>query len=278
MERPSRGIDHVVILVRDLDAAEAQYRRMGFSLTPRGHHSRLKSFNHCAMLAGGDYLELLTTGERGARPYYDEFLERREGVSGIAFRSADALATRDALAAAGFRPEEPVAFGRPVELADGQRQAGFVTVTVDSALPLGARTFFCQHRTPELVWLPDYLAHPNGADSISAVTWVAEGPELARRYADLLAASVEPIADGWAVDLGTQRLDFVLPAAAAARFGDDPVLRHEPPYIAAVGVDVADPGWAVARLADAGLAPRRTVRGTLLLPSSEAGGVCLEFV
>ncbi len=60
--RPTRGIDHVVLLVRDLDGAEAQFHRLGFNLTPRGHHSRLGSYNHCAMLAGGDYLELLTTG------------------------------------------------------------------------------------------------------------------------------------------------------------------------------------------------------------------------
>src|SRR6266852_2190923 len=161
--RPARGIDHVVILVRDIDGAEARFRRLGFNLTPRGHHSRLKSYNHCAMLAGGDDLELLTTGERGARPYYDDFLALREGVAGIAFRTADARATRDALASHGFRPEEPVAFGRPVEIDGGTREARFVTVTVDPAIPLGARTFFCQHETPELVWRPSYLPQPNTA-------------------------------------------------------------------------------------------------------------------
>ena len=276
-ERPARGIDHVVILVRDLDAEEAQYRRLGFALTPRGHHSRLKSFNHCAMLAGGDYLELLTTGERGARPYYDAFLARREGVSGIAFRTGDALATRDALAAAGFRPEEPVAFGRPVALDGGEREARFVTVTVDPAMSLGARTFFCQHQTPELVWLPPYLAQPNGARAIAAVTWVDGGSDLAGHYARLLGATPTRTAEGAAIELCAARLEFLSPAAAAVRFPGDPVQHLAPPYIAAVRVAVADPAATEQLLRRAELPHRRTAAGHLLVPSAAAGGVVLEF-
>jgi len=275
--RPDRGIDHVVILVRDLDAAEAQYRRLGFSLTPRGHHSRLKSFNHCAMLTGGDYLELLTTGERGARPYYDAFLAKREGVSGIAFRTGDALQTRDALAAGGFRPEEPVTFGRPVAVDGGEREARFVTVTLDSAIPLGARTFFCQHRTPELVWLPSYLAQPNGARAIAAVTWVDDGADLAGQYARLLGGTPMRGAEGVTLELGGQRLDFISPAAAAARFAGDPVLRLTPPYIAAIRVAVADLAAAEQLLRRAELPYRRTAAGHLQVSSAAAGGVVLEF-
>ena len=35
------GADHVVIAVRDLDAAAAQWRGLGFTLSPRGTHSPL---------------------------------------------------------------------------------------------------------------------------------------------------------------------------------------------------------------------------------------------
>ena len=52
-----RGIDHAMILVRDLDRARDTYARMGFTLTPRGFHS-LGSQNHCIMF-GRDYLELM---------------------------------------------------------------------------------------------------------------------------------------------------------------------------------------------------------------------------
>src|SRR5690606_12939194 len=51
-------IDHVLVNVDDkLDAAAHQYERLGFSLTPRGHHS-LGSSNHLAIFEN-DYLELL---------------------------------------------------------------------------------------------------------------------------------------------------------------------------------------------------------------------------
>ena len=57
MRRNIQGIDHVVVLVRDLDRAAAAYARMGFQLTPRGFHT-LGSQNHCIMF-GADYVELL---------------------------------------------------------------------------------------------------------------------------------------------------------------------------------------------------------------------------
>ena len=50
------GLDHAVILVRDLDAAQATYARLGLTLTPRGFHS-IGTHNHCIMF-GSDYPSL----------------------------------------------------------------------------------------------------------------------------------------------------------------------------------------------------------------------------
>jgi catechol 2,3-dioxygenase-like lactoylglutathione lyase family enzyme len=53
------GIDHVVIAVDDLDRAEAAYRRLGFTLSPRAVHSAtMGTANHTIMLEH-DYFELL---------------------------------------------------------------------------------------------------------------------------------------------------------------------------------------------------------------------------
>jgi hypothetical protein len=55
---PVPTIDHVVVNVRDrLDQGAQAYRRLGFTLTPRGYHS-LGSMNHLAIF-GTDYLELI---------------------------------------------------------------------------------------------------------------------------------------------------------------------------------------------------------------------------
>jgi hypothetical protein len=63
---PVPTLDHVVVTVRDrLDEAHAAYRRLGFTLTPRGHHT-LGSMNHLAVF-GTDYLELLAVPPGDAR-------------------------------------------------------------------------------------------------------------------------------------------------------------------------------------------------------------------
>ena len=48
-EFPVPTLDHVVVNVHDrIDAAAETYRRLGFTLTPRGYHT-LGSMNHLAM-------------------------------------------------------------------------------------------------------------------------------------------------------------------------------------------------------------------------------------
>ena len=69
------GLDHAVILVRDLDRARDTYERLGFTLTPRGHHS-LGSQNHCIMFER-DYLELMALPSEppDAFQYFADFLK-----------------------------------------------------------------------------------------------------------------------------------------------------------------------------------------------------------
>ena len=53
------GLDHIVVVVRDLDAAAQRWRKLGFTLSPRGLHSaHMGTANHTLML-GDDYLELM---------------------------------------------------------------------------------------------------------------------------------------------------------------------------------------------------------------------------
>ena len=58
MNRHLTGIDHLIVGVRDLEAARASFARLGFSTTPRGRHQGWGTANYCIMLER-DYLELL---------------------------------------------------------------------------------------------------------------------------------------------------------------------------------------------------------------------------
>ena len=174
-----RGLDHAVILVRDLDLARDTYERMGFTLTPRGFHS-LGSQNHCLMF-GSDYLELmaLPPAPPAAFQYFADFLAQREGVGALALATDDAAGAHAELERAGIAAEPPLALARPVA---GLGEARFTLVQLPPTETPGFRSFLCQHHTREIVWRPEYQRHVNGVTGIKSVTIATPDPA---RYARL---------------------------------------------------------------------------------------------
>ena len=53
------GIDHAVVMVRDLDQAAANWRRLGFTISPRGTHSAKMGSGNYTIMLDPDYIELL---------------------------------------------------------------------------------------------------------------------------------------------------------------------------------------------------------------------------
>lgn len=159
------GLDHAVLLVRDLDLAVQTYERLGFTATPRGFHS-LGSQNHCLMFAR-DYLELMALPRPvPAFQFFIDFLQDGEGVGAVALASEDAALAQRALREAGMPAEPPLALARPVE---DLGEARFTLVQLPPAATPGFRSFVCQHHTRDMVWRPEYAAHPNGAQALCEV-------------------------------------------------------------------------------------------------------------
>src|SRR5262249_24639362 len=104
-------LDHAGILVRDLDQAAAQFRRLGFQLTPRGYHTlpaapggkrpRVGTGNNCAMLERG-YVELIGVTDPKYEGRLRADLEAYQGLHLIAFGTTDAKSTVRAVRAAGL--------------------------------------------------------------------------------------------------------------------------------------------------------------------------------
>src|SRR5712691_3753667 len=211
-------LDHVVVDVRDrMDEAASTFATLGFQLTPRGHHT-LGSMNHLAMFAT-DYLELLGFGAGGAgRPELAPF---PIGLNGLVFKTDDADMVHAHAEAAGL-PILPVqAFSRPVEL-DGTRQdARFRTTRLDPGKIAMGRVYFCEHRTPELVWRPEWQSHPNGAQAITRVIVATGAPQrTASLFAALFGSDSVAERDGkCAVQAGKALVELATPAAVAAEFG-----------------------------------------------------------
>ena len=201
------ALDHVVInTLRNMDAASECFATLGFTLTPRGHHS-LGSINHL-MMTRGAYLELVGVPEAGLQR--QEVLDSPYGLNGLVLRSDDADATFARLTEAGLHALAPGAFSRPVTI-DGQTlDARFRTVRFPAEMFSGGRVYFCEHLTPELVWRAEWLKHPNGFRGIDR--FVIESPDAkadAERYAAAVAGHPERCASGWRVRLAGAQIDIM---------------------------------------------------------------------
>lgn len=175
MTFPVPVLDHVVINVASqLDEASALYRRLGFQLLERGHHT-LGSSNHLAIF-DENYLELLGF-ESGRGDKRKDLWEAPLGLTGLVWKTQSADDEFTHLERQGLDGEPPAAFQRPVRLPDGQEtEAQFKTVRLRPSLIPNGRSFFCQHQTPHAVWQPDWQEHPNGVKNISEFVIVAQNP------------------------------------------------------------------------------------------------------
>ena len=284
MTHPVTGIDHVFLLVHDLDQAARRYQALGFTVSPRGLHSAAKgSANHTIMFPQ-DYFELLgiiapTEGNLARRQMIDTM---GEGLHAIACRIGDATAGAAALADLGIATTGLGSFERPVPLPDGSTgTAAFTTVAFDPAeLPFGT-VFMCQHRTRDTVWLPELLEHPNTACGLDAVLAMSDDPQGdAARFARLWAdGRVLPSAGGATVDTGPDSAPLCVLSRAALQALYPGLSLDQTPRgaFAALRIRVADMAAARACLERAGITPLATTLGLAVAPG-DACGTILEFV
>ncbi len=270
------GIDHTLIIVRDLSASEAAYRRLGFSPTERGHHPLLGTGNHLFMFDGEDYLELLgierptASNERWRR-----VLAEREGPAGVALKTRDVAATVVALAARGLPGAQVAQYARPVRLPEGNSEARFASAYVPEAGTPGAAMFFCQHLTPEVVWRKEWQSHANGAIGMAGVLGLSSDPvATAAGYAALVG---DHNIRGATVMLGPRPLEFVRPSDTAWSGGIAPASGTTLPRLAGFAVRVADLA-ATARYLESAKVPYARAGSGIVVAPSHASGTVLKFV
>jgi catechol 2,3-dioxygenase-like lactoylglutathione lyase family enzyme len=281
-----RGIDHLVIAVRDLDAACAAYRRLGFTLTPEARHP-FGTKNSLIQLDGA-FLELVAVADSALIPeptsqrfsfaaFNRDFLARHEGLSMLVLKSRDANLDHAAFATRGLPAFEPIRFERTARAPDGsERRVAFtMTFTLDKRLR-DAGFFTCQHHYPENFWRAEYQRHANTARRIEAAVLVARDPadfhEFLTHFTgvhDMISTSL-----GIEIDSGDGRIEVVSPVGYHGHFGEES--EADPRRFLACRIGVADLDATRAELAAAGV---RTVErlGRLIVPASEACGVAIAF-
>ncbi len=274
------GLDHVVITVRDLEASAQAWRRLGFTLSPRGTHSAHMGTGNYTIMFGDDYLELL--GVLADTPHNEptrNFLREREGIERAAFTAVDAEAGVEELKSEGIAATGPVDFGRPVDLpGGGSTTARFRTFNWPvNERPGGMRLFACQHLTREAVWIPQLQSHANGAQRIDRVELLSRDPKAAAaQMGRLILRTAEANGHGaWRMPSGSTRADFVFldRPALAARYPGVPVDALADEGAAALVLRVAD--LDAARAAIDPSVPAIATGAALVVPPSHASGLLL---
>jgi catechol 2,3-dioxygenase-like lactoylglutathione lyase family enzyme len=205
------AIDHLVILVRDLDATIADYTALGFNVVPGGEHADGNTHNALVAFADGSYLELIAfKREAPGHRWWGHSAE--EGLVDFALLPDAIEADIAAARGRGLAYEGPTPGGRL--RPDGQRLEWQI-----GAPPTPDMPFLCADVTPRELRVPggDARVHPNGATGISELTIaVRDAPASAARYQALLG--IEPVvldAHTVAFGLGGARITLAAPSSAA---------------------------------------------------------------
>ncbi len=190
-----RGLDHFVLAVRDLTAAEERFQVLGFTTTPRARHpwgteNVLVQMHGCFIellgIAPGVEIAAPGPGEFSFGHFNQGYLLEQEGLSMLVFSSQDAGADRRHWLAQGLCTYAPFDFSRTATLADGRQvPVAFSLAFVSHAEMPRAAWFVCQQHHPENFWKPEFQNHANSAYCVDAVTLAATDPG---RYGAFLSA------------------------------------------------------------------------------------------
>ncbi|MDC0227876.1 VOC family protein, partial [Alphaproteobacteria bacterium] len=175
MYSESLELDHIAINVKDnMDKAYQLFTELGFILTPRGYHS-LGSINH-SMVFNDNYLELI--GNQKGKPINRPELKNAAlGINGLVFKTNSVKRIYNHLVNINFEQDAPRTFNRPVFIDDIEHKAMFETVSLNANIFKAGRVYYCNHLTPNLVWIPKYMEHFNTSLGIEEIIIIDDEPK-----------------------------------------------------------------------------------------------------
>jgi hypothetical protein len=281
MRNGIRGLDHVIVGVRDLEGARSDWGRLGFALSPRGRHIGQGTANYCIMFPS-DYLELLGIVDASdSVERLAAFLARREGVMAAAFAPAGTPEeARAALLRLGLHPSDPRPLARRIELPEGTVTPRFSLISLPPEETPALDSFLCSHLTPELMRRPEWLVHPNGAIGLRALHILVDStapllPAYDRLLGIVRVTTTDAVA---AVHVGRQRIVFSTPDDFRTMH---PGLDLDPefplPGIAALELGVERLRRTCDYLTGRQVAFDEIPGGGLAVPAREATGAILFF-
>jgi hypothetical protein len=284
----ARGLDHLVHVVRDLDAAGELYARLGFTVGARNRHP-WGTHNRIVQLPGF-FVELLTIGEadKVAAPapgtisfgaFTRDFLARGEGLAMLVLEGKDAEADAQAFRRAGIGDFAPFRFEREGRTPDGHGvRLGFSLAFARDPLAPETCFFTCQQHYPENFWNPAFQAHANGASGIGAIVLVAENPSDHHIFLSAFAGvrDLHSTSAGVTVETPRGAIQAMDPAAFRLQYAVAPPDVSAGARLAAAKFIVRDLAAVRALFREAGVAAGDHM-GRLVVGPETAMGATLAF-
>ncbi|MCB4771526.1 VOC family protein [Ancylobacter sp. Lp-2] len=284
----ARGLDHVVHVVRDLEAAGELYDMLGFTVGARNRHPW--GTQNRIVQTPGFFLEVLEIAEPDHIPPHGEtslsfgafnrdFLaERGPGLSMLVLEGRDPAAEKAEFDAAGFGGLDVFDFERTAKRPDGSdvEVAFSLAFARDPASPQTG-FFTCTQRQPENFWVPDLQRHMNGTTGVAGVVLAAEDPAA---HLDFLAtftgAAFRRAVEGWYIaETPRGRVEVLNPKLFNDRFG---VAAPAGPglHLAAVRFAVTDIDRTRKRLGSSRMTAEE-IEGVIVVGPKAALGAMLVF-
>ncbi|HWO41682.1 MAG TPA: VOC family protein, partial [Candidatus Eisenbacteria bacterium] len=207
------GIDHLVIVVRDLDRAAKDYERLGFTVIEGGRHP-VGSYNVLIPFADGSYLEIISFYREAVEHRWWAPLQKGERLVDFCMRTDDLMGDTAKLRAAGVAINDPVPWSRT--RPDGYELRWLLALATGPHR--GVAPFLIEDLTPREERVPQTFEHANGATGIATVTIGVE--------------ELSPVIKWYESALGTKGnavKDTVLNAAAVRFRAGDQVLHYVMP-------------------------------------------------
>jgi len=221
------ALDHVGLIVPDLEAARALWSDLGFTLTTRADHTRTGpdgrkvpagSAQHSVMLQQG-YIELMQITDVNAGHPLTPAMQQRFGLHILALATDNPPATHAALAARGCTLSPVMDWSRAIEEGPVRGLARFQFF--DTPWQASDASYVCwvRHMTPELMRPPALLVHANGALALEGLIYEGGAADGARWRERLQALALRPESVG--IQIHAAFLEGkVLPTALGLRLRD----------------------------------------------------------
>src|SRR6266545_1838988 len=225
------GIDHLVIVVNDLEQAAKDFEQLGLNVIPGGQHP-VGSHNALISFRDESYLEIIAFYREAIDHRWWEPLQTAERLVDFCLQTDDLRGDTTRLQSVGVTINDPVPWSR--KRPDGYELKWLLSLATGGHR--GIAPFLIEDVTPRTERIPQQFHHPNGIAGIEKIiVAVAELEEIEKWYNALLSAAGQPVsdaaldADGLRYSFGPHALEFLVPRQRAGplidwirRFGPSP--------------------------------------------------------